>query len=56
MVEAHLCKLHDTLNLCFIYDMVFVKFTWLLIHCFTIFTRGRARLFSSWETATLGVF
>ena len=39
MVETQLCKLRGTLDLCFIYDIVFVKYTWLLMHCFTFFGR-----------------
>ena len=56
MVETQLCNLRGTLDQCFIYDMVFVKYTWLLIHCFTIFTGGRSRVFSGLGTATLDVF
>ena len=56
MVATQLCKLRGTLDLCFIYDMVFVKCTWLLIHCFAIFAGGRSRVFSSLGTATLDVF
>ena len=51
MVETQFLQAawYDTLNPCFIYDMVFVKYTWLSIHCFTIFTGGRSRVFSSFE-------
>ena len=56
MIETQVCKLRGTLDLCFMYDIVFVKYTWLLIHLFTIFTGGRSRVFSSLGTATLNVF
>ena len=55
MIETQFCELRGTLGLCFIYDMVFVNNTWLLIHL-TIFTGGRSRVFSSLGTATLNVF
>ena len=29
MVEIQLCKLRGKLDLCFIYDMVFLNYTWL---------------------------
>ena len=55
MVETQLCKLRDTLDLCLNYDMVFVNYTWLLVHCSTFFTGGRSRVFSSLGVATLDV-
>ena len=58
MVETQFLQAawYDTLNPCFIYDMVFVKYTWLSIHCFTIFKGGRSRVFSSLGTATLWTY
>ena len=56
MVEAQLYKLRGTLDLCFMFDMVFVKYSWLLIPCSTIFTRGRSRVFSNLGTAKKDVF
>ena len=56
MIETQLCKLRGTLDLYFIYDMVFGKYTWLLIYGFTIYTGGRSLVFSSLGTATLDVF
>ena len=56
MIKSQLCKLRGTLDLCFIYGIVFVKYTWLLILCFTIFTGSRSRVFISLGTATLDVF
>ena len=46
MVETQIFKMRGSLNLCFVYDTVFVKYTWLLIHCFTCFYgRSFARVY-----------